>query len=361
MNIGETITVRALSPLWANRKAYAYPIAQYQSYTGPVLPNPSWVSADQICIGTGNVDFPFRVIEKARIQGYSQASAAPEAQKRTWAVPGTKPGQNYLVTREGAQWGCNCVGFGYRRSCTHVVTAKAEFEGATVPSKQKKEKKSQQGNKIPLDLNRTLRYPKNKVEIETGHRPTFENGEYTMAKQYTGTNRAKVAAIMNDHPDHSRETCIALISQLGSMPYETAKAGYQRAVRLGIAPGEGKAAAAKAPKAPKAAKAAKPTKVSLEKSVRAINASSKAKVKAELNVDEIAKVKAANLARMQEVSAKLKSKRVRDFGERVAAVEPEGVHDFDPALAREEVNAILRDERLIDVCPKFVADELSGY
>ena len=173
-----------------------------------------------------------------------------------------------------------------------------------------------------------------------------------MAKQYTGTNRANVVAIMNDHPNHSRETCIALISQLGSMPYETAKAGYQRAVRLGLAPGEGKAATAA-----KASKASKPTKVKLEKSVRLINAAHKAKVKAEVNVDEIAKVKAANLARMQEVSAKLKTKKVRDFGERVAAVEPEGVYDFDPTLAREEVNSILRDERLIDVCPKFVRED----
>ena len=361
MNIGETITVRALSPLWANRKAYAYPIAQYQSYTGTVLPNPSWVSADQICIGTGNVDFPFRVIEKARIQGYSQASAVPEAQKRTWAVPGTKPGQNYLVTREGAQWGCNCVGFGYRRSCTHVVTAKAEFEGAAVPSKQKKDKKSQQSNKLPVDLIPLIPYPKNRLKLKRALPPTSENGEHTMAKQYTGTNRAKVAAIMADHPDHSREACIALISQLGSMPYATAKAGYQRAVRLGIAPGQGKAAtAAKAPKAAKVAKAPKAAKskaVPAKKLLKEVGLKV-TKAKVELNVDEIAKIKEANLARMREVSEKLKPKgKVRDYGTRVAAPEGEGVSDFDPTLAREEVNAILRDERLIDVCPKFVREE----
>jgi hypothetical protein len=142
------------------------------------------------------------------------------------------------------------------------------------------------------------------------------------------------------------------------MPYETAKAGYQRAVRLGLAPGEAKGA-----KVAKAPKAAKPTKASLEKSVRAINASTKAKSKlkatpvVEKQLDEIAQIKAANLARMQAVSAKLKTKRVRDFGERVAAVEPEGVYDFDPNLAREEVDSILRDERLIDVCPKFVRED----
>jgi hypothetical protein len=354
MNIGETITVRALSPLWANRKAYAYPIAQYQSFTGPVLPNPVWVGADRICIGTGDVAFPFRVIEKAAIEGYSQVSVAPMAPQRTWAIPGAKPNQSYLVTREGARWGCNCVGFGYRRTCTHVTTAKAQFEGAAVPSKQKKEKKSQQSNKLPVDLIPLIPYPKNRLKLKRALPPTFENGVYTMAKQYTGTNRAKVAAIMADNADLAREACIALIAQLGSMPYATAKAGYQRAVRLGLAPGSGKAAAPKA---------AKPTKGSLEKSVRAINAKQKAKTAAQHlgladSAEAIAKVKEANLQRMREVSAKLKPKgKVRDFGGRVANVEPEGVYDFDPNLAREEVDAILRDERLIDVCPKFVRED----
>ena len=370
MNIGDTVTVRVLNPLWARREAYAYPMVQFESYTGPVLPNPSWVSADQICIGTGNVAHPFRVIEKARIQGYSQASAVSGAQKRTWTVPGSKPGQNYLVTREGAQWGCNCVGFGYRRACTHVVTAKAEYEGGNSLISQQKQKKVKKV-KIPLAIKSRLRYPK-KVDSETGHRPTFENGERTMAKQYTGTNRSKVVAIMTDYPDTPRDACIQLISELGGMDLKTAKGGYLRAVRLGLAPSAGKAApAAKAPKAPKVAKdihaasnklissfvarEAK-AKAKLEKSVRLINAAHKAKV--ELNVDEIAKIKEANLARMKEVSAKLQPKgKVRDFT-RMAAPEAAGVADFDPTLAREEVNAILRDERLIDVCPKFIRDEL---
>jgi len=117
------------------------------------------------------------------------------------------------------------------------------------------------------------------------------------------------------------------------------------------------ATSAKAPKVAKAPKAAKPTKAKLEKSVRSINSAHKAKV--ELNADEIAKIKEANLARMKEVSAKLKPKsKVRDYGARVAAPEGEGVADFDPTLAREEVNAILRDERLLDVCPKFVRDDM---
>jgi len=148
------------------------------------------------------------------------------------------------------------------------------------------------------------------------------------------------------------------------------KTWYRWAVKEGVAPGVlGAGRPSKAPKAPKlrgstghedneyfAAMAYE--KAKLEKSVRAINAATKAKAKAELNVDEIAKIKEANLERMREVSAKLKPKNVRDYGTRVAAPEGAGVDDFDPTLAREEINSILRDERLIDVCPKFVREDV---
>ena len=106
---------------------------------------------------------------------------------------------------------------------------------------------------------------------------------------------------------------------------------------------------------------AKPIKAKLEKSVRAINASHKAKATPVVakQLEEIAKIKEANLARMKEVSEKLKPKgKVRDYGTRVAEVEGAGVADFDPTLAYEEVQSILRDERLIDVCPKFVREDV---
>jgi len=128
------------------------------------------------------------------------------------------------------------------------------------------------------------------------------------------------------------------------------KVWYRWAVKEGVAVGVLEPKAPRASKAPKV----KSSKASHEKSVRAINA----KVKADLNVDEIAKIKEANLERMREVTAKLKPKgRVRDFGDRVAAPEGPGVGDFDPSLAREEIQSILRDERLIDVCPKFVRED----
>jgi hypothetical protein len=120
------------------------------------------------------------------------------------------------------------------------------------------------------------------------------------------------------------------------------KTWYRWAVKEGVAPGV--LGAGRPSKAPKA---------KVEKASKKLIT----KAKVELNVDEIAKIKEANLERMREVSAKLKPKNVRDYGTRVAAPEGPGVDDFDPTLAREEVDAILRDERLIDVCPKFIRED----
>ena len=177
-----------------------------------------------------------------------------------------------------------------------------------------------------------------------------------------GSKRHTIVQVMNANADRPMDEVLDLIVKATGCEPRLAKHDYTWMTREGIAlgnvPASTRKAKAKVAKAPKAPKAAKPAKVKLEKSVRSINAAHKAKV--ELNVDEIAKIKEANLARMKEVSAKLKPKgKVRDFTGRTAdsANDGEGVVDFDPTLAHEEIQSILRDERLIDVCPKFVRED----
>lgn len=79
--------------------------------------------------------------------------------------------------------------------------------------------------------------------------------------------------------------------------------------------------------------------------------------KVEKSAAEVAAIKEKNLETMRKVTAKLeggkKKKVVRDYGDRVAKPEGEGVSDFDPQLAREEIDSILRDEKLIGQVPKF--------
>lgn len=181
---------------------------------------------------------------------------------------------------------------------------------------------------------------------------------FTMAKVKI-TKRDRAIATMKSNADKPMAAVLQLIMAELEVHEVLAYKFYRYCVKENLAPGaltafKGKAAPA-APKAPKAPKVTKAGKGSYEKSVRAINA----KVKAEKSVDDIAKIKEANLERMREVTAKLKPKgKVRDFGTRVALPEGEGVADFDPRLAREEVDAILRDERLIGVCPKFVREDV---
>jgi hypothetical protein len=297
--------LKVLSPLWANRAAYAYPIAKFESYTGPVLPSPSWVGDDSICIGTGNKRFPFRVIEKIRIVGYSEARIA-------------KP---------------------------------------LISIKEKKVKKTE---KTPCKISVSAVYCNSRMN-EGASAPISKKlkGDLNMATQSGLASALYTANVNITHEDF-------VVEFLKVFPKQTATIAAlywqnrPRRASFGLAPVALPAiykdsTSTKAPKVAKVAKV-KSVKVSHEKSVRAINATTKAK--AELNVDEIAKIKEANLERMREVSAKLKPKgKVRDFGDRVAKNDGEGVSDFDPRLAREEVNAILRDERLIEVCPKFIRED----
>jgi hypothetical protein len=377
VKVGDIVKLKVRSPLWDRREAYAYPIAQFEVYTGTVLPSPSWVGADELCLATGEVRFPFRVIEKARIEGYSQGPVLSKALERSWTVPGSKPGQSYLVTREGARWSCNCVGFGYRRACNHVVIAKAKFEGVSNSLESKEEKKVVKSENTPCVLIQQGVYLKSRM-MNRGASASKVKGNLNMTTQV-----GLAVEIYTRNPSIGHEAFVAEFLKV--FPAQTPKIAAlywqnrPRRASFGLPPIAlpaiyKDATSAKAPKPAKAPKVAKDihaasnkligsfvareakAKAKLEKSVRSINSAHKAKV--ELNVDEIAKIKEANLERMREVSERLKPKgKVRDYGTRVAAPEGDGVSDFDPSLAREEVNAILRDERLIDVCPKFVRED----
>lgn len=41
-----------------------------------------------------------------------------------WEVKGSK-GDKYIVEYKGGTWKCDCLGFGWRRSCKHVETIKS--------------------------------------------------------------------------------------------------------------------------------------------------------------------------------------------------------------------------------------------
>lgn len=320
MNLSGNVTIKVLSPLWDRRAAYAYPIAQFELYTGPVLPSPSWVGSDSVCIGTGNKCFPFRVVERARIVEYSQAQAVPKV--------------------------------------SEIVT----------------------NVKKTIRFTNIRNYGRMNNRLMTGNGPLPKSGEVVMAKVQSANvekhgDKTRIAIeIMEANVGRTYDEVSQLIADAIGVDIGRARVYYRHKVINGLAKGYspdvrpwevkgGRTATPKASKAPKAAKAPKVAKASKE-AVKFTDIEDRKRskaAKAEVNLDEIAKIKEANLERMREVTAKLKPKgKVRDYGTRVANEENDGVSDFDPRLAREEVDAILRDERLLDVCPKFIREDMDA-
>jgi hypothetical protein len=118
------ITVKVKNVLWNRRQAYAFPMQEFNYYTGEVVPNPRWVNDDHFCLATGDPQFPFRVIEKDRVVGAGRKKPV-ESKVKVVNVAGSKPGQNYLVTLNSGNSSCTCVGFGYRGDCKHIRIARA--------------------------------------------------------------------------------------------------------------------------------------------------------------------------------------------------------------------------------------------
>jgi hypothetical protein len=126
MNVGEVVTIRVRDA--RNPAVFAAGVVNpINEYTGKVLPNPKWIASDAICISTGDLQFPFRVIDRDRIVGLDMYLALPRELKlnrATFIVNGSKPGTTYTVTRDDTQWSCTCVGFGFRKDCKHVRECK---------------------------------------------------------------------------------------------------------------------------------------------------------------------------------------------------------------------------------------------
>lgn len=117
------VTVR--NPMYDRRNLYAYPIREFTKYVGAIIPNPKWVAADCVCLSTGDIAFPFRIIEKSLIVDSTTDIPynKPIEDKNVFSCRGTD-GSIYTITREGSQWSCTCTGFGFRKDCKHVNAAK---------------------------------------------------------------------------------------------------------------------------------------------------------------------------------------------------------------------------------------------
>jgi hypothetical protein len=168
-----------------------------------------------------------------------------------------------------------------------------------------------------------------------------------------GEKAQTVISIMEANRDKSYETVSALIEQNLGITNKAARAYYQYMVHNGKVTGIqvtwGRGKALSATKVTKTT-----TKTAKKLADKVIKNVKKSNDQIEKTADEIAEIKAKNLAAMKKVSSKLG--KVRDYGSRVAEPEGEGVKDFDPQLAREEIDAILADEGMKKYIPSFMRD-----
>jgi hypothetical protein len=119
------LTVRVKNDAYAYRERFGYHIPEYNDYTGDVYPNPKWVSDNNFCLTTNDSAFPFRIIDKESIiHGWllsSRSKAKAEVQSPPTTYQVESKGKTYLITKDSrGKLSCNCTGFSYRKTCSHV-------------------------------------------------------------------------------------------------------------------------------------------------------------------------------------------------------------------------------------------------
>lgn len=160
------------------------------------------------------------------------------------------------------------------------------------------------------------------------------------------SKRSTAIAIMTEFAGDPADSVIAKISLANEIDVKAAKAYYAWIVKNELAPGEtaGKAKAKSTP-SPKAVKATV-KRMAAEVVAKAKPKSKQVKAESLLPDSEIAKIKAANLARLKAVSA-------RKVYTNVARPEGPGVDGFDPDMARAEVATVMADDSF--VAPRFLS------
>lgn len=157
------------------------------------------------------------------------------------------------------------------------------------------------------------------------------------------SKRSDAIAVMVANSTKPMSEVVVLIAETINVTVPNAKSYYRYIVEHKLAPGT----------VEKSTRAVSDKK--LEKRVKLEQREYKAKAKAKskevsakslLPESEVAKIKAANLARMKEVSAK------RKVYTNVARPEGDGVDGFDADVARAEVETILADESF--TAPRFL-------
>lgn len=116
------LTVRIKDPRWDARDRYAAGVVkEYTDYTGDVVPRFPWLDDNWFVMTTGDKDAPFRILHKSNIicGWLGNNSLSNDTSNTMVVIP--RADKSYTVTLcDDGSFACNCTGFGYRRTCSHI-------------------------------------------------------------------------------------------------------------------------------------------------------------------------------------------------------------------------------------------------
>ena len=103
-------------------------------YNGVVVASAKYDDPQSFRMATGDRDYPIRIISLDAVTSltFSDGSSAKVSEKKkievlSWNIKSdSKKGGTYTVTREGNHFSCTCIGFGFRKSCKHVLQVKSK-------------------------------------------------------------------------------------------------------------------------------------------------------------------------------------------------------------------------------------------
>lgn len=117
--------IKVKNLLWEKRHLYAVGvIREFYEYEGDQVPAPKSAVPGTICLTTGQVKFPVRMIDPAYIVSIDDTEVAPASvpEVKVIDIAGSK-GKTYQVTITPMGRSCTCTGYEYRKSCKHIGLA----------------------------------------------------------------------------------------------------------------------------------------------------------------------------------------------------------------------------------------------
>lgn len=120
------LRIRVHNPQYPFRSVYAkyVHIPEWNEYEGEIMDRSAfpWLTEDQFVMSTGDEDAPYRIIDKDRIIcGWRiSTTGSSDSVLDHVSIPG-KSGKSYIVSvGSRGDLRCNCMGFSYRRTCSHI-------------------------------------------------------------------------------------------------------------------------------------------------------------------------------------------------------------------------------------------------